>query len=139
MTSRGLSGRPIRVLHVVPDLRHGGAERHAATLLSSLDREAFAPSLICIGEEGALFPALADARVPAVSLGRTKRQAVGALVDLVAAMRRLRPDVVILRGYNAEVLGRVAAVLAGVPSRILWVHNCGDDGPRGRVRQLLDR
>ena len=44
-----------------------------------------------------------------------------------------------VRGYNAEMLGRIAAIIAGVPHRVVWVHNCGDLGGRTRVRRLADR
>ena len=44
-----------------------------------------------------------------------------------------------MRGYNAEVLGRVAARIARVPTTIVWVHNHGDTEPRGHVRILVDR
>lgn len=131
--------RPIRVLYVVPDLRVGGAERHVTTLMPHLDRGRFAPSVVCLGEEGALFPDLVAAGVPARALNRTKRQAISALRDLITLMRHERPDVVITRGYNAEALGRIAAWATGVPNAIVWVHNDGDIAPRGRVRTVVDR
>ena len=138
MKGRRSSG-PIRVMYVVPDLRVGGAERHATLLLPLLDRERFTPSLVCIGEEGELFPDLAAGGVPAVSLGLTKRDAPKAIVGLVREMRRLRPEIVLTRGYNAELLGRVAAVIARVPHSVVWVHNNSDIEPRTKVRQSADR
>ena len=44
-----------------------------------------------------------------------------------------------MRGYNAEMLGRIAAIIARVPHRVMWVHNYGDLGDRTRVRRLADR
>jgi glycosyltransferase involved in cell wall biosynthesis len=126
-------------MHVVPDLRTGGAERHVTTLFSHLDPTEFSPCVVCVGGTGELFGDLTAAGVPAVALHRTKRQAIRALFDLVGEMRRRRPDVVLVRGYNAEVLGRLAAILAGVPRRVVWVHHCGDTEPRGTLRQVVDR
>lgn len=131
--------RPLRVLWVEPSLPVGGAERHVTTLLPSLDRARVQPSLVCIGESGALFHALTDGGVEAHALHRRKRQAVGSLADLVRMMRRIRPDIVCVRGYNAELLGRVAAVIARVPHTVVWVHNIGDVQPRGRIRKISDR
>jgi len=131
--------RPLRVLFVVPDLAVGGAERHVTTLLPRMNRTRFAPQALCIGDPGALFPDLVAAGVPARALGRAKAQAPLALFQLVAEMRRERPDVVIVRGYSAEGLGRVAAVLARVPCVIVWVHNHGDTAPRGLLRRIADR
>ncbi|MEN0139107.1 MAG: glycosyltransferase [Rhodococcus sp. (in: high G+C Gram-positive bacteria)] len=131
--------RTLRVLYVVPDLRVGGAERHVATLFPRLDRERFEPSVICIGNEGELFPALAAGNVPALALRRTKWQVVGAVRDLVREMRRIAPDIVIVRGFNAETFGRVAAVLARVPRTVVWVHNCGETTTRSALRRIVDR
>ena len=130
---------PLRVLYVVPDLAVGGAERHVTTLLPALDRARFRPSVVCIGRPGALFDGLVASGVAARALNRSKRQPLGALFDLVREMCRVRPDIVIMRGYNAEILGRIAALLTRVPRSIVWVHNSGGLAPRTRVRQLADR
>ncbi|MGH4012314.1 MAG: glycosyltransferase [Pseudonocardiaceae bacterium] len=129
---------PLRVLFVVPDLGVGGAERHVVTLAPALDPTRFAPSVVCIGEQGALFGSLAGTGVPARALCRRQNWAL-ALVGLIRLMWRDRPDVVITRGYNAEALGRIAAMLTRVPRCVVWVHNCGDVVPRGRVRRVIDR
>lgn len=130
---------PLHVMYVVPDLEVGGAERHVTTLFPALDRARFSPSVICIGHRGPLFDTLVAGEVPARALHRQKRQMLGALADLVREMHRSRPDIVITRGYNAEMLGRIAAVLTRVPRSIVWVHNCGELAPRTRVRRLADR
>jgi glycosyltransferase involved in cell wall biosynthesis len=136
--------RPIRVLFVVPNLFFGGAERHLTTLLPGMDPARFTPSLVCIGEEGyggdpGLFPTLPAAGIEAVALRLHKRHAVRALIELVMMMRRTRTDVVVVQGYNAETLGRIAARIAGVKHTISWVHNIGDVQPRGTVRSTVDR
>lgn len=132
--------RPIRVLFVVPDLRVGGAERHVTTLSPRLDPERFTVSVVCIGDERGLFADLPAAGIDARALHLGgKLQAVCALRGLVGQFRRARPDVVILRGYNAEVLGRIAARIAGVQHTIMWMHNIGDPKPRSLVRTTVDR
>lgn len=129
----------IRVMYVVPDLRVGGAERHVTKLMPNLDRTRFDAAVVCIGDEGKLFGDLAASDTHAVALHRTKRQAFSALRDLMREMRGFAPDVVITRGYNAEMLGRIAARLTGVPHSVVWVRNHGDIEPRGKVRRLADR
>lgn len=127
------------MVHIVPDLGVGGAERHVTTLMPALDTNRFEPTVICIGEEGALFSRLTERNVPAVALERTKRSALPALFDLVRELHRLRPDVVLVRGYSAEALGRLAACLTRVPAIVVWKHNIGDVERRGHVRRLVDR
>ncbi len=131
--------RRVRVLCVVPNLDVGGAERHMVALLERMDRGRFVPSLVCIGHEGPFFAAVRAAGVPATALHRTKRQFPLTVADLVRHMRRTAPDIVIVRSYNAEVLGRAAAVLAGVPATAVWVHSTVDIRPRSRIRVLADR
>lgn len=135
-----MSSPPIRVLFVVPDLRFGGAERHAVTLLSQMDRTKFAASAICIGEEGQLFPDLARAgiKAEALHLGSKWKRPL-ALSRLISHMRRTRPHVIVVRGYNAEMLGRIAALATGVKHSIVWVHDIGNIAPRTWLRNLASR
>jgi glycosyltransferase involved in cell wall biosynthesis len=132
------TARPLRIAFVVPDLRIGGAERHAVEFVSNVDRSRFEPAVLCLGEEGQFFASL-PGDVPATVLHRTKREAARTVVELIRWMREFRPDVVVVRGYNAEALGRIAGILTRVPTMIVWVHNSGDATPRGRVRRSLDR
>ncbi len=135
-----MTGRPIRVMFVVPDLRVGGAERHVTTLLPRMDPQRFDPSVVCIGNEGELFDDLAAAgiRAQALHLGG-KWRAGRALGELISIMWRERPDVVVVRGYNAEILGRMATRVAGVRHTVMWAHNIGDPKPRSAVRTMVDR
>jgi glycosyltransferase involved in cell wall biosynthesis len=136
------SDGPLRVLFVVPDLTVGGAERHVATLLPAMDRTRFAPSVVCINQAGPLFAEVEAAGIPALALDEPKDQARGlvrALVGLVRHLRRTRPDVVVMRGANAELLGRIASLIAGVPRTVVWVHNCRDVGGLRRSQRVADR
>lgn len=129
---------PLRVLFVVPDLGVGGAERHVVTLAPALDPTRFRVSVVCIGDAGALFGALARTHVPTCAL-HSRNRPLRALVGLLRIMREERPDIVVTRGYNAETLGRIAAALTRVPRSVVWVHNATDIAPRGRVRRVVDR
>lgn len=116
----------IRVLFVVPNLQVGGAERHLTHLLPLMDRERFEPMVCCIKDRGALYDRIEAAGVPAVAFGHGTRDAPRSLAELLRLIRRLRPHVVVARGFNAETLGLAAATLARVPVRVVWKHNCGD-------------
>ncbi|WP_299050340.1 glycosyltransferase [uncultured Nocardioides sp.] len=129
---------PLRVTFVVPDLAVGGAERHVVDLLARLDRDVVEPRVVCLGAPGRLFDAAAQV-APATAFGHARRDAARSVVALARELRRTRTDVVVARGYSAELVGRVAAVLARVPRSVVWVHNCGSLTPRGRLRGLADR
>lgn len=128
----------LRVLFVTPNLGVGGAERHIATLAPALDRARFEPRVVCIKEPGPLFGDVVRAGVPALSLGSGTRQAPMALLRLVRIMRRLRPHIVITRGLNADILGRVAATIARVPAVVVWKHNSGHIG-RSALERVSER
>lgn len=128
----------LKVTFVVPDLGSGGAERHLVTLVERLDANSFEARVICLGREGELFSEMSSA-VLARALHHNKRQVVRSVWSLARELRRTRPDVVVLRGYSAELVGRVAALLARRPPCIVWVHNCENFEPRGRVRRISDR
>lgn len=138
--SSGADASPIRALFVVPDLRFGGAERHVATLLPRLDPKRIAASVFCIGDEGDLFGEVeaAGLEARALHLGG-KRDIVRALVALVAHLRRTRPDVVVLWGYNAETLGRIAARIARIKHSVVWIHSAIRHDKRNSLRDLAAR
>jgi glycosyltransferase involved in cell wall biosynthesis len=128
----------IQILFVTPNLGVGGAERHIATLAPALDRARFEPRVVCIKEPGPMFEDVVAAGVPALSLGGGTRQAPASLWRLVRIMRAFRPDVVITRGLNADILGRVAATIARVPVVVVWKHNTGHIS-RGALEVVSER
>jgi len=116
----------IRVLFVQPSLGVGGAERHITHLVRLLDRDRFECKVCCIKEPGPLAADLEAEGAEVVALHAGTRQAPSALLRLTRLMRGYRPHVVTMNGFNAEVLGRLAATAARVPARVIWKHNCGD-------------
>lgn len=116
----------IRVLFVQPSLGVGGAERHITHLVRLLDRDRFACTVCCIKEPGPLAAEVERAGAEVVALHSGTRQAPSALLRLIRLMRGIRPHVVTMNGFNAEVLGRLAATAVRAPARVVWKHNCGD-------------
>jgi glycosyltransferase involved in cell wall biosynthesis len=105
-----------------------------------MDPARFTPSVVCINAEGEFFATLTAAGIEARALHLGgKRNAIRALRELVSITRRIRPDVVVMRSYNAEILGRIAARVAGVKHTIMWMHQIGDVPPRSWTRNVADR
>ena len=127
-----------RVLFVTPNLGVGGAERHIATLAPALDPGRFEVRVVCIKERGPLFDAVTRAGVGALSLDSGTRQAPRALLRLIRIMRAYRPHIVITRGLNADILGRVAAAATRVPAIVVWKHNTGHI-TRGWLERISER
>lgn len=113
---------PIRIEYFIDHLKVGGAQRHLIELFSVLDRGRFAPQVSVAKGGGALVAVLEEMGVPVRTFGVERTLARPATVaGLVRTARRLRAErVQIAHGYLYEgnVLGMLAARLAGVPIRI---------------------
>jgi len=104
----------------------GGPAALVAELLSALDGDVHVlTGEVDTGEADYMLlraPALEVTRIP--GLGRAVRPSddVRALGGLVRQLWRLRPDIVHTHTAKAGVLGRVAAAVVGVPSRVHTFH-----------------
>jgi glycosyltransferase involved in cell wall biosynthesis len=114
-----------KVLVVITLAETGGAQSYVAALLPAL---AGAHRVVVAAHgDGPLVDATLRAGARFVRLRHVRRalhparDALG-LLELVALLRRERPDLVHLNSSKVGVLGRLAAALAGVPVRIFTVH-----------------
>lgn len=107
----------MKVLHVITGLGDGGAEAVLCRLIENDDgNEHFVVSLTSEGKYGAL---LRERGVNVVVLSMPRgRATVRGLWQLWRHLRSVRPNVVQTWMYHADLLGGVAARLAGVP--VVW-------------------
>jgi glycosyltransferase involved in cell wall biosynthesis len=119
----------IRVLWLIARMNIGGPALQIAALQRGLDDEHFDhrvySGFVESGEADYVDLCAPDVHVHRVpTLGRSVRPTddVRAIAHLVAAMRRFRPHIVHTHTAKAGALGRVAAVLAGVPIRVHSFH-----------------
>lgn len=116
----------IRILHVITGLNTGGAEAMLAKLVAGSDRRRFESRVLSLLAPGPMAVRILESGVRVESLGLVRGAPTpGALLRAVAAMRRFRPDVVQTWLYHADLLGLVAARLAGV-RRVAWNIRCSD-------------
>jgi glycosyltransferase involved in cell wall biosynthesis len=102
----------------------GGAQTYVASILPALTERydvtvaAWGPGPLAAAarKAGAEYVALRDVR-RAISW----RDVLG-LLELVRLMRRVRPDLVHLNSSKLHILGRIAAVIARVPVRVLTIN-----------------
>jgi glycosyltransferase involved in cell wall biosynthesis len=131
----------MRLLFVCPDMVTGGAQRHWATLVPLLVDRGVQAGVLCLSEEGALFPELVRAGVPAHCLHMRRG---GDLQGLRAALAcvRPRPDVVMSRGVSGTVVAEAIARRAGA-AHVVNEHTpllaSGELLPLQRHQQLLTR
>jgi glycosyltransferase involved in cell wall biosynthesis len=125
-----LSLAKLKVVHVITKLDVGGAQETALNILTGLDRETFAPCLVCGLETGSTGSLHHEARrrgvevhvVPSLVRRLSPLRDLAAGYQLWRFMKRVGPDVVHTHSSKAGVLGRAAAHLAGTAVVVHSVH-----------------
>ncbi len=118
------------ILHVITDLSTGGAELMLERLVMHQRREGrYRHHVISLRTLGQVGPRLREAgiEVEVMAMNGFAGLALG-FVRLVRRIRRLSPDVVQTWMYHADLIGGVAARLAGI-RRILWGVRISDISP----------
>jgi glycosyltransferase involved in cell wall biosynthesis len=114
----------MKVAIIISGLSTGGAEMMLLKLLQNIDRQRFAfhvVSLTTLGEIGGRISAL-GIPVEAMGMVRGRLNAVR-VVRLARRLRELRVDIVHTWMYHADLLGGLAARVAGVRSVIWGIRN----------------
>ena len=104
----------MRILHLIPTLTNGGAERQLAYLTRELRRRGH-EVLIAYIQDG-LAPAQA-ADLPTRKLASRRHRDPRLLAELIGVIRSWRPDVLQTWYVESDIVGGVAAVLTRTP----WV------------------
>ena len=121
--------QPIRVLRVIARLNVGGPAIHATLLTDRLNRARFATTLVAGTEEAgeANYLELHGRTMPVLILPDLGRE-IRPLSDLrtvwrlMQIIRRERPQIVHTHTAKAGALGRLAAILCGVPIVVHTYH-----------------
>lgn len=117
----------MKVVHVITSTHTGGAEVMLLRLLQQLRRNAdvdYNPYVVCLDEPGAISPQIEALDIPVESLNARRGVPKPTIVTRVARiLRREKPDVVQTWMYHADLIGGLAARMAGnIP--VAWgLHN----------------
>ncbi len=121
-----MSARPLRVLHIITGLGQGGAE-------SVLFRLATYPGadvehvIVSLTDEGIYGQRLRAAGVAVHALGMKRgRVSLGGFMALRSLIAATRPDAVQTWMYHADLIGGLAARLAGVRAIAWGIRNSGE-------------
>jgi glycosyltransferase involved in cell wall biosynthesis len=107
----------IRILHLIEDLGSGGAERLLFVNLARLDRDRFS-GMVCHLYDRALHwrQPIEDLGYPVLSLRlRSLRDVPRGVARLLRILREHPVDVIHTHLYGANLVGRIAGAIAGVP------------------------
>jgi glycosyltransferase involved in cell wall biosynthesis len=99
----------------------GGIERHVATLAAALRRVTVSTEIVLLAPHGAnpWLQQLQAAQLPFRVLD-------GSLAGLLAALRQAQPALLHTHGYKANILGRLAARMVGIP--VVATFHAGERG-----------
>jgi glycosyltransferase involved in cell wall biosynthesis len=112
-----------RVLHVVTNLGVGGAERLVVSAARELPPR-FESAICCLTDRGPLADEAAAAGIPVFCVGQFPGLSHPfAFLALQRTIRRFRPAIVHTHLQSANLYGRLAAILAGVPVVAATEHN----------------
>jgi glycosyltransferase involved in cell wall biosynthesis len=121
---------PITIVRVIARLNIGGPAIHTVLLTAGLNDGRFRSTLVTgmPGKEEGDMTYLARERqveptvIPEIGRELSWRDDLVGLIKLVRLMRGLRPQIVHTHTAKAGAIGRVAALLAGVPIRVHTFH-----------------
>jgi len=118
----------VNIVFVSTGLQIGGAETMLVKLLERLDRASFSPQVISLTTEGELGPRIRELGVCVHALGmQPGRPDPAAVWQLSRLLRRTAADVVQTWMYHADLVGGIAARLAGVPTVVWGIRNTNLD------------
>lgn len=100
---------------IITGLSTGGAETMLHKLLQNLDRSRFTPTVISLTTKGEIGPRIEALGISVIALGMNHAlSSPAAFMRLVNLLRKTQPDVVHTWMYHADLLGGLAARLAGI-------------------------
>jgi len=139
-----------KILYIVTQAETGGAQKYVSDLATNLDKNRFeimvaAGSPRCEASEKLsdwLFVKLHDAGIKLSCLKNLKRE-INPLFDLLGffeiykLIKKFKPDIVHLNSSKAEILGALAAKLAGVKKIIFTAHGYVFNEPMPSWKKLF--
>lgn len=120
-----LTEERINVLHIYQNSKIGGIQQQILSIVREYDREKFNPIVCCFGPKMELGKEIEKAGIDFVALNRKRynKFSVGIIVDLYRLMKERNIHVLRTHKYRANLYGRIAGKLAGVPVIVASEHN----------------
>ncbi len=128
--------KPIVLAELAGSAGYGGGERYLELLFDRLDHTRFRPFLIC-PEPGPFVGKMTARGIPTSVVHLAPLFNPVALFNLVRVLRRERVTILQTHGARANVYGRLAGWLAGVPCVVSTVHNSIKDYEVSRLKQWV--
>ncbi len=106
---------PTRLVHIIPTLDQGGAEKQLCLLCAHLDRQRYDTHVVVLTHSGPREATLREAGIPVHIIGKRGKLDPFAYRRLKAKLIELEPDIVHTWLFAANSYGRAAAKAIDVP------------------------
>lgn len=114
--------KQVRVLHVIGGGEFGGAERHILNLATAMDPQRVAITVCCLFADPFVKVAR-DVGINALAIPMRHKMDLSIITKLRDVIKKEEIDIVHTHGVRANLVGRVAAKLAGRDTVVTTVHS----------------
>lgn len=115
------AGKPIKIVHVINDLRIGGAEMMLYKLLSGINRERYETTVISLRDGGELREDIENLGIPVHGVGmKPPAPTPSSLWRLRRLIHRLEPDLIQGWMYHGNLVAQLASLFSSGRSATLW-------------------
>lgn len=135
IVKNNMSNCPLKIIHILPELGFGGAERLLVDILKFSDREKFHFQVWCLFRGGGFQTEIEKLGVPVEIFGKKSKLGLGLVRELTRKLQQEKPDIVHTHLFAGDCWGKIAAHLAKVPVIISTEHNLNFD--ESRVKQAI--
>src|SRR3990167_8202223 len=122
------------IVHIIPTLRYGGAERIVVDLVNRMDKKKYRFTIVLFSHDHPLQSELVEADI--IIVQKKGKLSLSFIGDLTRTLRRLKPDLVHTHLFGADVWGRLAAHRLSLPI-ITTEHNINKQ--EGILKHLAKR
>lgn len=125
----------MKIIHILPELGFGGAERLLLDILRFSDKEKHEFKVFCLMKGGGFQTEIEKMGVPVEILGKKSKLGWELIKDLAKKLKQEKPEIVHTHLFAGDCWGKIAAKLAGVPVIISSEHNLNVD--EGKIKAIV--
>ncbi|MFZ4632501.1 MAG: glycosyltransferase [Patescibacteria group bacterium] len=117
--------KKIKILHILPNLSHGGAERVCFNILNNLNLDKFSPSLLLFKENnsGNEFKSILKSKgIEIISLEKKGLIDLKNFFQIINEIKKIQPDIIHTH-LGGDIYGRFAAKICKTPVIVSTEHN----------------
>ena len=126
-----------KLLIVIPFLKTGGTERQAIQILDAADRYGFDAKLVAIEKTGKLIKMAPKNKTEYLGVRFSRYNAIQMCLKLIRVMKKEKPDIIVSRAWNSNVISRLAATWSRTKS-VLYLSGNSQFPGRSMVRVYLE-